>query len=166
MKRIWTAIGILIVLFGCSEKEVEKEQKFTVKDAIEKDHVVIQNLSDKEMELMTGSTKTEHLLPMFAFLKDVEANKESTLEVTVFQKSGESVTSILHFMEKEKTIFKNNYSGYGMPKGEYECMNVFESRTGLSLNGCKGELSNIFVIPFESRDYMIARNEYKKMNKE
>jgi hypothetical protein len=166
MKRIWTAIGLLIILFGCSEKEIEKEPKFTVKEAIENNHVVIQNLSDKERELMTGSTKTEHLLPMFSFLKDVETNKESTLEVTVFQKSGEPVTSTLHFVEKEKTIFKNNYSGYGMPKGEFECMNVFESRTSLSLNGCKGELSNIFVIPFESRDYMIARNEYRKINKE
>lgn len=166
MKRIWTAIGLLIVLNGCSEKEVEKEPKFTVKEAIENNHVVIQNLSDKERELMTGSTKTEHLLPMFSFLKDVETNKESTLEVTVFQKSGEPVTSTLHFVEEEKTIFKNNYSGYGMPKGEFECMNVFESRTSLSLNGCKGKISNVFVIPFESRDYMIARNEYRKMNKE
>jgi hypothetical protein len=165
MKKIWTVLGLLALLIGCSEKEIEKEPKFTVKDAIEKDHVVIQNLSDDERELMTGSTKTEHLLPMFTFLEDVEANKESTLEVTIFPKSGEPVTSTLHFLEKEKTIFTNNYSGYGMHKGEFECMNVMESRSSLSLNGCKGELSNLFVIPFESRDYMIARNEYRKINK-
>jgi hypothetical protein len=86
MKKIWTVMGLLALLIGCSEKEIEKEPKFTVKDAIEKDHVVIQNLADDERELMTGSTKKEHLLPMFAFLEDVEANKGSTLEVTIFPK--------------------------------------------------------------------------------
>lgn len=162
MKRIWTAIGLLVVLFGCSEKEVEKEPKFTVKDAIEKDHVVIQNLSDKEIELITGSTKTEHLLPMFSFFDDVEANKESKLEITILQKSGDPVTNTLHFLEKEKMIFTNNYNGYGMPKGEFECMNLQESRESLSLNGCKGEMSYVYVIPYNNRDYLLAKNEYKK----
>jgi hypothetical protein len=165
MKKIWSIIGLLAILIGCSDQETEKKSKFSIKDAIEKNHVVIQNLTDNERELMTGSTKTEHLLPMFAFLKDIAANKESKLKVTIFTKSGEPVTSTLHFVEKEKTIFTNNYSGYGMPRGEFKCMNVMESRSSLSLNGCKGELSNVFVIPFESRDYMIARNEYRKINK-
>jgi hypothetical protein len=166
MKRIWTAIGLLVILIGCSEKETEKEQKFTVKDAIEKNHVVIQNLSDNEKELFLGATKAEHLTPMFSFLEDVEANKESTMEITIFPKTGGPVTSKVHFISEEKTVFKNNYAGYGMPKGEIECMNVWGSNQNLMLNGCKGEPSTVFVIPYSNREYLLAKNEYRKMNKE
>lgn len=165
MKKIcglFLALGIFLT--GCSEKE--KEPEFTVKDAIEKNHVVIQNLSDKERDLMTGSTKAEHLIPLFSFLEDVENNKESTLEVTIFPKKGGPVTNKIRFLEKEKTIYTNNYSGYGMPKGEFECMNVIDSGRSLMLNGCKGEPSTVFAIPYSPREYTIAKNEYKKLKKQ
>ncbi|MFG6497603.1 hypothetical protein P8610_19750 [Fictibacillus sp. UD] len=135
-----------------------------MKDAINKNHVVIQNLSEKEHELMTGATKAEHLVPMFAFLDDVKANKESTLQITVFPKSGEPTTSELHFISKDKTIFTNNNKTFAMPIGEIECMNIMDSNRNLAVDGCNGEYSNVLVIPFGSREYNLAKVEYKKIS--
>ncbi|MFE1246128.1 hypothetical protein ACFW35_18670 [Fictibacillus sp. NPDC058756] len=162
MKKIWTAIGLFVLLIGCSEKEIDKEQKFTVKDAIEKDHVVIQNLSDKVNEIMTGGTKAEHLVPMFAFLDDVEADKESTLKVTIFPKNGEPNTSELHYVNKDKTIFKNKNKSFTMPIGDIECSSIRASSRNLMADGCNGKYSTVLVIPFGVREYNLANVEYKK----
>jgi hypothetical protein len=162
MKKIWTVMGLLALLIGCSEKEIEKEPKFTVKDAIEKDHVVIQNLSEKENEVMTGATKAEHLVPLFAFLEDVEANKESKLQITVFSKNGEPTTSELHFINKDKTTFKNKNKTYTMPTGEIECTSIIDTHRNLMVDGCKVEPSTLLVIPFGVREYNLAKVEYKK----
>lgn len=161
MKKICGAIGLVALLIGCSENEIDKTPKFTVKDAIAKNHVVIQNLSDKEHEIMTGATKAEHLVPMFAFLEDVKANKESTLQITVFPKSGDPTTSKVHFINEVKTVFTNNNKTFAMPIGEIECMDVLDSKRNLALDGCKGEYSNVLVIPFGSREYNLAKAEYK-----
>ncbi|WP_416730205.1 hypothetical protein [Fictibacillus sp. JL2B1089] len=161
MKK-WGAFFIAgVLLTGCSEKESEKESKFTIKDAIKKDHVVIQNLSDKEHEIMTGATKTEYLVPMFAFLDDVKANKESKLQITIFPKSGKPTTSELHFLNKDKTVFKNKNKTYAMPTGDIECVSILDSNRHIALDGCKGDLNNVFVIPFGSRDFNLAKAEYK-----
>lgn len=162
MKRICALIVLLFVLIGCSEKELEKEPKFTVKDAIKKNHVVIQNLSDKENEILIGSTKAEHLEPMFSFLDDVEANKESKLQITVFPKNGEPTTSELHFINKNKTIFKNKNKTFTMPIGDIECTSILGTNNNLIAQGCKGELSTVLVIPFSMKEYNLANVEYKK----
>jgi GH15 family glucan-1,4-alpha-glucosidase len=162
MKKIWSIIGLLAILIGCSDQETEKKPKFSIKDAIEKNHVVIQNLSEKENEVMTGATKAEHLIPMFAFLDDVEANKESKLQITVFPKNGEPTTSELHFINKDKTIFKNKNKTYTMPTGEIECTSILDSHRNLMVDGCKVEPSTLLVIPFGVREYNLANVEYKK----
>lgn len=162
MKKIGTLIGLLVFLIGCSEKEIEKEPKFTVKDAIKKNHVVIQNLSDKEIEIMTGSTKAEHLVPMFAFLDDVQANKESKLKITVFPKNGVPTTSELHFINKDKIIFKNKNKTFAMPTGDIECTGMLDSHRNLMVDGCDVDPSTLLVIPFGVREYNLANVEYKK----
>ncbi|KZE67562.1 hypothetical protein AWM68_19050 [Fictibacillus phosphorivorans] len=164
MKKVWATIGLLALLIGCSEKEMDNEPKFTVKEAI-KNNVVIQNLSDKEHEIMSGETKAEHLVPMFAFLDDVKANKESTLQITVFPKSGEPTTSELHFISEDKTVFTNNNKTFAMPTGEIECMSIRDSNRNFTVDGCNGEYSSVFVFPFGSREYNLAKVEYKKKSK-
>ncbi len=161
MKK-WGALFIAgVLLTGCSEKEAEKESKFTIKDAIKKDHVVIQNLSEKETELMTGATKTEHLVPMFTFLDDVKADKESKLHITVFSKKGESTTSELHYVNKDKTIFRNNNKTFGMPTGEIECSYILDSPQNLMVDGCTTEVSTLLVALFSPRDFNLAKADYK-----
>ncbi|MBN3552821.1 hypothetical protein JYA63_00905 [Fictibacillus nanhaiensis] len=153
MKK-WGALFIAgVLLTACSDKEAGKESKFTVKDAIKKDHVVIQNLSEKEIELMTGATKTEHLVPMFTFLDDVKADKESKLEIPT--------TSELHYVNKDKTIFKNNNKTFGMPTGEIKCRYIIDSYQNLMVDGCSGEVSTLLVAPFGPRDFNLAKAEYK-----
>lgn len=160
--KVWGALFIAgVLLTGCSEKEAEKESKFTIKDAIKKDHVVIQNLSEKEIEIMTGATKTEHLVPMFAFLDDVKADKESKLQITVFTKNGESTTSELHYVNKDKTIFKNNNKTFGMPTGEIECSYILDSHQNMMVDGCTTEVSTLLVTPFSPRDFNLAKADYK-----
>jgi hypothetical protein len=151
------------MLAGCSEKD--KEPEFTVKDAIEKNHVVIQNHAEKFEDLMQDGTKAENILPMFAFLEDVDANKESKLQVTIFPKKGEPTTSEIHYVSKEKVIFTNKNKTYSMPTGEIECTSVFSGNSSFMLDGCKSEPSTILVIPFSQSEYMKARNEYRKLKK-
>ncbi|WP_137792132.1 hypothetical protein [Bacillus sp. E(2018)] len=161
MKK-WGALFLAgVLLTSCSEKEAEKETKFTIKEAIKKDHVVIQNLSEKEIEIMTGATKTEYLVPMFSFLDDVKADKESKLQITVFPKNGEPTTSELHYMNKDKTIFKNNNKTFGMPTGEIECSYIMDSNQHLMVDGCTTDVSTLLVALFSPRDFNLAKAEYK-----
>jgi hypothetical protein len=134
-----------------------------VKDAIEKNHVVIQNMSDEENELLTGATKAEHLVPMFTFLEDVEANKESKLQITVFSKNGKPTTSELHFINKDKSIFKNKNRTYTMPTGEIPCASILGTNRSLIAQGCKGDHSTVLIIPFSMKEYNLANVEYKKL---
>ncbi|MBY6038312.1 hypothetical protein KUV80_16820 [Fictibacillus nanhaiensis] len=165
MKKVWGMMVILsLYLAGCSDNE--KEQEFTIKDAIEENHVVIQNNAEKFEDLMDGGTKAEHLAPMFTFLEDVKADKESKLQMTVFPKTGEPTTSEVHYISKDKTIFKNKNKTYGMPTGDIECMYIFDSNASFMLDGCKGQISTVLVIPFSTKEYNLARNEYRKLNKE
>ncbi|WNB91917.1 hypothetical protein [Bacillus sp. NEB1478] len=164
MKKLW-GLCIVILLFAlaaCSDQDSEKKPEFTVKDAIKKNHVVIQNQSDKTNELLTGAVKAENLQPMFTFLDDVNEGKESKVQITVFNKQGKSTTSDLHFINKDKTIFTNYEKSYGMPTGKIECMNVRESNESLQLDGCNGDLSTILAIKYNIREYVLASKEYKK----
>jgi len=164
LRKVWVLFMVTgLVLTGCSEKD--KEPEFTVKEAIEKNHVVIQNHAEKFEDLMQDGTKAENLLPMFAFLEDVEADKESKLQVTVFPKKGVPTTSEVHYVSKDKVIFTNKNKTYTMPTGEIECTSVVGVNSSFMLDGCNSEPSTVLVIPYSQSEYMKARNEYRKMKK-
>ncbi|MDR7074937.1 hypothetical protein [Fictibacillus barbaricus] len=168
MRKLW-GLWIVILLFAiaaCSDHESEKKPKFTVKDAISKNHVVIQNQSDNRNELLTGAVKAKNLQPMFAFLDDVNEGKESKVKITVFNKKGNSTTSELHYISKGKIEFLNNEKSYGMPTGKFECSDMRESNESVQLGGCKGDLANILAIKYTIRDHLLASIEYKKRNKQ
>ncbi|GAA0606527.1 hypothetical protein GCM10009001_24680 [Virgibacillus siamensis] len=131
------SIVLSFVLVACSGEEKKTKPDYTVEEAVNDGHLVVQNLGENLDEVIRdGKMETKQLNKIFEFKKMADQGKEANVKITIFNKDGTYATNKLSFTGK-KYVFENNYAGYQSSKGTFTCDYFNLMRGTAELQMCK-----------------------------
>ncbi|RDY72525.1 hypothetical protein DXT76_01650 [Halobacillus trueperi] len=141
MKKLLWLLCLLIVA-ACSEGETE--EPYTVEDAREDGHVIVEHQSEQFDQIKNGALGVENIKEMTAFIKNVEQGAEDDLDVSIFNPDGSHYQNSFSY-DGEAIRFVNNYGAYpSSPAGTFSCEYMTRRGPMVYVSNCQSEQGKDF----------------------
>ncbi|MEC3882541.1 hypothetical protein VKA52_02230 [Halobacillus sp. HZG1] len=136
MRKIFW-LSCLFFLAACSEADTE--EPYTVEDAKEDGHVIVEHQSEQFDQIKNGALEVENVKEMATFIKNVEQGAEDDLDVSIFSPDGSHYQNSFSY-DGEAIRFVNNYGAYpSSPAGTFDCEYVTRRGPMVYVSNCQSE---------------------------